>query len=60
MGVNIAMREKSLSRENIAEEMADVEIMLEQLNIIFGNKADVSEWKKIKLQRLEERMEKEC
>lgn len=60
MGVNIAMREKSLSRENIAEEMADVEIMLEQLNIIFGNKADVSEWKKIKLKRIEERMEKEC
>ncbi len=38
--------------DNIAEEMADVEIMLGQLRIILGNDADVERWKVKKLQRL--------
>lgn len=40
---------------NIAEEMADVEIMLEQLKIIFLNKLDVEEKKKEKINRTIER-----
>lgn len=40
----------------ISEEIADVEIMLEQLKILFGNRADVDCWKAKKLQWLAERM----
>lgn len=40
-------------RDNIKEECADVEIMLGQLKIIFG---DWSDWKHYKLDRLEERI----
>ena len=40
---------------NIAEEIADVEIMLEQLKIIFLNKSDVEETKKEKINRTIER-----
>lgn len=43
-------------RENIAEEMADVRIMLAQLEIIFGNRAEVRAWELRKLQRLSERV----
>ena len=39
--------------ENILEEMADVEIMFEQLKLIFGPTDD---WKKTKLKRLEDRL----
>lgn len=42
--------------DNIAEEMADVEIMLGQLRIILGNDADVERWKAKKLQRLNQRL----
>ena len=42
--------------DNIAEEMADVEIMLGQLRIILGNDADVERWKDKKLQRLNQRL----
>ena len=42
--------------DNIAEEMADVEIMLEQLKIILGNDADVERWTAKKLQRLNQRL----
>lgn len=42
--------------DNIAEEMADVEIMLAQLKIILGNDADVERWKAKKLQRLNQRL----
>lgn len=42
--------------ENISEEIADVEICLKYLYIIFGNDLIVDEYKKAKLQRLEERM----
>ena len=40
-------------RDNIREECADVEIMLRQLKIIFG---DWSDWKHYKLDRLEGRL----
>lgn len=40
-------------RDNIKEECADVEIMLGQLKIIFG---DWSDWKHYKMDRLEERI----
>ena len=40
-------------RDNIREECADVEIMLGQLKIIFG---DWSDWKHYKMDRLEERI----
>ena len=42
--------------DNIAEEMADVEIMLAQLKIILGNDTDVERWKVKKLQRLNQRL----
>ena len=42
--------------DNIAEEMADVEIMLAQLKIILGNDADVERWTMKKLQRLNQRL----
>lgn len=41
----------------ICEEMADVEIMLEQLKIIFNNRAAVDYHKAHKLQRLADRMD---
>lgn len=40
----------------ISQEMADVEIMLEQLKTIFANRERVEEWKKLKLLRLEYRL----
>ena len=45
------------NRAAISEEIADVEIMLEQLKTLFGNRADVDCWKAKKLQRLIERMD---
>lgn len=44
--------------ENIFEEMADVEIMLEQCKMMFKFKCDkdVSEWKHDKVKRLERRL----
>ena len=42
--------------ENIAEEMADVRIMLDQLEIIFGNGPKVSRWEVMKLRRLDQRV----
>lgn len=41
----------------ISEEIADVEIMLEQLKTLFGNRAEVDCWRAKKLQRLIERMD---
>ena len=49
---------RARGRDNMAaisEEIADVEIMLEQLKTLFGNRADVDCWKAKKLQRLIER-----
>ena len=39
--------------ENVAEEMADVRIMLDQLEIIFGNGPKVARWEVLKLRRLD-------
>lgn len=40
----------------IAEELADVEIMCEQLRFIFGFGEKVDQWKEYKLRRLAERL----
>lgn len=42
---------------NIAEEMADVEIMLAQLKLKFKNADEVEMWRKFKIDRLEGRLE---
>lgn len=44
---------------SVFEEMADVEIMLEQLKIIFDCDNEVSVYRVKKLSRLKERIEKE-
>lgn len=43
-------------RDNISEEMADVRIMLDQLELIFGNHDRVREYEYAKLKRLSERL----
>lgn len=43
-------------RDNISEEIADVRIMLDQLEIMLGNSADVRRWEFNKLKRLDERV----
>ena len=43
-------------RENIKEEIADVQIMLDQMRIIFG---DTSEQEEFKVNRLRERLERD-
>ena len=45
--------------ENIFEEMADVEIMLEQCKIMFQCDKEVNKWKHKKIERLEKRLEGE-
>lgn len=45
------------TREEIAEEMADVYIMLAQMQIILGNGELVMEWITVKARRLQERMD---
>lgn len=44
---------------HIAEEMADVKIILEELEIIFDNKYRVVAWYEHKIQRLKDRLRKE-
>lgn len=44
---------------NIAEEIADVEIMLEQLKIIFRCSGQVDIWRKKKIRRLAENIAKD-
>lgn len=46
-------------KEAIAEEMADVEIVLAQLKMIYHNAGRVEAWKKHKLLRLEQRLREE-
>lgn len=41
---------------HINEEMADVEIMLEQLKLIFNNRGPVTHWKHKKVERLRKRI----
>ena len=45
--------------ENIFEEIADVEIMLEQCKIMFQCDKEVNKWKQKKIERLEKRLEGE-
>lgn len=45
--------------ENISEEIADVEIMIEQLKLIFNCFDEVEEWEEKKLKRLKMRLENE-
>lgn len=47
------------NRDNIAEEMADVRIIMEQLSIIFDNDAEVDKWYRFKINRLYERFEQD-
>ena len=42
------------NEENIAEEMADVKIMLEQLELMHNNKEAIQDYVKAKLKRLED------
>ena len=42
--------------ENVAEEMADVRIMLDQLEIMFGNREDVRRIELAKLDRMNRRL----
>ena len=52
-----ALRGKE-NRIEIAEEIADVEIMLAQMKILFGIEEGVERYKKLKIQRLQERLER--
>ena len=52
------LRNGPIGRFDVAEEIADVEIMLEQLKVIFGER-DVEYWKKEKLSRLKEMLKEE-
>ena len=47
---------RSDDHENIAEEMADVRIMLDQLELIFNNREKVWQYELKKLKRLDERV----
>jgi hypothetical protein len=47
----------SKNTTSISEEMADVEIMMEQLRVIFGNRSEVDTIKAEKLNRLADRLE---
>ena len=42
---------------SVAEEIADTEIMLEQLKIMLDCRKDVNGWKKYKLERLAQKIE---
>lgn len=47
------------NRENIAEEIADVSIMIEQMKILFDCETSVCFYQDEKLQRLQKRIENE-
>lgn len=48
--------EKDILMDAVSEEMADVEIMLEQLHMIYQNDKKVSEYRQKKIERLERRL----
>lgn len=56
----VKIKRSTVSRHDalsgVSEEMADVQIMLEQLGIIFANAPAVAEFRAQKLKRLEERL----
>lgn len=45
------------SPTNIAEEIADVEIMIEQMKLLFCCADDVRDWRRRKVERLKERLD---
>lgn len=45
------------AKVKLAEEISDVEIMIEQLKLIYNIEDSVKGWKSIKLRRLEQRLE---
>lgn len=49
-------KEEEIITDNIYEEIADVKIMLKQLEIIYGNRDEVQGYKWAKLDRLAERL----
>lgn len=51
-------RRGRVQKEDIITELADVQIMLEQVTLIFNAEEEVGEEKKRKLERLKERLEK--
>lgn len=48
--------ERQIVQDAVSEEMADVEIMLTQLHMIFGNTKKVEEYQIKKIKRLERRL----
>ena len=52
-----SMEAQERMRRHIAEEMADVVIMLDQLSDIYQNRAEVLDWKTRKHARLRERLD---
>lgn len=55
----ISLEDNLKSVDNIFEEMADVEIMLEQCKMMFQCDKEVNKWKQKKIERLERRLEGE-
>ncbi|MBP3887628.1 MAG: hypothetical protein J6F30_08245 [Cellulosilyticum sp.] len=53
----IKWKRNKLNGNELASEIADVEIMLEQLKIMHDNHKQVEIWKKMKLERLVTRIE---
>lgn len=53
----ISLEDDLKSVDNIFEEIADVEIMLEQCKMMFQCDKEVSAWKHKKIERLERRLE---
>jgi NTP pyrophosphatase (non-canonical NTP hydrolase) len=47
-----------LNKKELADEIADVEIMLEQLKMILGNHSEVQVRKIFKIKRLQDRLSK--
>lgn len=50
---DVDARARDFLRENVSEEMADVEIMLAQLKIMLENSGEVAAWRLRKRKRLE-------
>lgn len=48
--------ERDILMDAVSEEMADVEIMLEQLHMIYQNDNKVNEYRQKKIERLERRL----
>ena len=51
--------ERQIIKDAVDEEMADVQIVMIQLDMIFGNSERVSAWRDKKIERLERRLKGE-